>query len=87
MRSEGPVLETVEAMADWTLALLSAAGVQRAALVGHSMGSLVALEAAARAPEREARRLGRAAAIALKGTAPSAHAAIVLYLTRVSPRS
>jgi pimeloyl-ACP methyl ester carboxylesterase len=52
MRSEGPVLETVEAMADWTLALLSAAGVQRAALVGHSMGSLVALEAAARAPER-----------------------------------
>jgi pimeloyl-ACP methyl ester carboxylesterase len=52
MRSEGPVLETVEAMADWTLALLSAASVQRAALVGHSMGSLVALEAAARAPDR-----------------------------------
>ena len=39
-------------MADWLLALLDAAGVQQAALVGHSMGSLIALEAAARAPER-----------------------------------
>jgi pimeloyl-ACP methyl ester carboxylesterase len=52
MRSAGPVLDSVEAMADWTLALLSAAGVQRAALVGHSMGSLIALEAAARAADR-----------------------------------
>lgn len=52
MRSEGPALASVEAMADWLLALMTAAGVQRAALVGHSMGSLVALEAAGRAPER-----------------------------------
>ena len=52
MRSEGPALQSVEAMADWLLTLLDAAGVQRAALAGHSMGSLVALEAAARAPER-----------------------------------
>ena len=52
MRSDGPALPSVEAMADWTLALLDAAGVARAALVGHSMGSLVALEAAARAPAR-----------------------------------
>lgn len=52
MRSDGPALTTVEAMADWTLALLDAAGVARAALAGHSMGSLVALEAAARAPDR-----------------------------------
>ena len=37
------------------LALLDAAGVQQAALVGHSMGSLIALEAAARAPERVTR--------------------------------
>ncbi len=51
-RSAGPALQTVEQMADWLLALLDAAGVQRAALAGHSMGSLVALEAAARAPER-----------------------------------
>ncbi len=52
MRSAGPALASIEAMADWLLALMNAAGVQRAALAGHSMGSLVALEAAARAPER-----------------------------------
>lgn len=51
-RSEGPPLETVEAIADWLLAVLDAAGVERAALVGHSMGSLIALETAARAPQR-----------------------------------
>jgi pimeloyl-ACP methyl ester carboxylesterase len=45
-------LASVEALADWTLALLDAADVQQAALVGHSMGSLVALEAASRAPQR-----------------------------------
>jgi pimeloyl-ACP methyl ester carboxylesterase len=51
-RSDGPVLDSIEALADWTLALLDAAGVREAALVGHSMGSLIALEAAARAPQR-----------------------------------
>ena len=54
-RSEGPPLPSVEALADWTLALLDAAGVKQATLVGHSMGTLVALEAAARAPERVTR--------------------------------
>jgi pimeloyl-ACP methyl ester carboxylesterase len=47
-RSQGPALPSVEATADWLLALLAAAGVQRATLAGHSMGSLIALEAAAR---------------------------------------
>lgn len=51
-RSEGPPLPDVESLADWTLALLDAADVHQAALVGHSMGSLVALETASRAPER-----------------------------------
>lgn len=51
-RSEGPPLDSVEALADWTLALLDAAAVTRAAVVGHSMGSLIALEMAARAPQR-----------------------------------
>ncbi len=55
--SEGPPLPDVQAMADWLLALLDAAGVERAALIGHSMGSLVALEAAGRAPERATRLL------------------------------
>jgi pimeloyl-ACP methyl ester carboxylesterase len=54
-RSEGPPLPSVPALADWTLALMSAAGVPQATLVGHSMGSLIALEAAARAPERVTR--------------------------------
>jgi pimeloyl-ACP methyl ester carboxylesterase len=50
--SQGPALVDIGAMADWTLALMTAAGGERASLVGHSMGALVALEAAARAPER-----------------------------------
>lgn len=54
-RSAGAPLASVEALADWVLALLDAAGVARAALVGHSMGSLIALEAAGRAPERVTR--------------------------------
>jgi pimeloyl-ACP methyl ester carboxylesterase len=51
-RSAGPTLPTVEAMAAWLLALLDAAGIERAVLAGHSMGSLIALEAAHRAPQR-----------------------------------
>ncbi len=51
--SAGPVLASVQATADWLVALLAAAGVQQpgqATVVGHSMGSLIGLEAAARAP-------------------------------------
>ena len=51
-RSEGPPLGSIGEIAGWTLGLLDAAGVDSAALVGHSMGSLAALEAAALAPER-----------------------------------
>ena len=47
-----PPCLSVEAAADFILALLDAAGVTTAALVGHSFGSLIALEAAARAPNR-----------------------------------
>jgi len=62
-RSAGPALTSVEAMADWTLALLRAAGVCRASIVGHSMGSLVALETASRTTDVHI------AAIALVATA------------------
>jgi pimeloyl-ACP methyl ester carboxylesterase len=51
-RSAGPPLTSIAALADWTAALLGAAGVRTARLIGHSMGSLVALEAAARHPEK-----------------------------------
>lgn len=52
MRSSGPVMHSVEALGAWTLEVLDAVGVERATVVGHSMGSLIALEAAAQAPER-----------------------------------
>ncbi len=51
-KSAGPPPTSVEAAADFVLALMDAAGLARVALVGHSFGSLIALEAAARAPQR-----------------------------------
>lgn len=51
-RSAGSPLSSIAAMADWTAALIDAAGANTARLVGHSMGSLVALETAARHPQK-----------------------------------
>src|SRR3954464_9249976 len=51
-RSEGPPLPTIRAMADWLFAVLDAQGIAAASIVGHSMGALVALEAANRRPQR-----------------------------------
>jgi pimeloyl-ACP methyl ester carboxylesterase len=51
-KSQGEPPKTVEAAADFIIALLDAAGVTTATLVGHSFGSLIAMEAAARAPNR-----------------------------------
>jgi pimeloyl-ACP methyl ester carboxylesterase len=51
-RSEGRPLPTIAAMAAWLAAVIGAAGLKTAALIGHSMGSLIALEAAARFPDR-----------------------------------
>ncbi len=51
-RSGGVACKRVEDYADWLLAFTRAAGAQRFAIAGHSMGSLIALECAARAPER-----------------------------------
>src|SRR3954469_21624598 len=51
-RSDGPSLATIGEMADLVLAALDATHAGRAALVGHSMGALVALEAAARGAGR-----------------------------------
>src|SRR6202795_3342608 len=61
-RSSGAALATIADMADWTAALLDAASAAKAKLVGHSMGSLIALETAARHP-------ARVSALSLIGTA------------------
>lgn len=50
--SQGEALGSIEAMADWLWQLLDEMGVENCSLVGHSSGSLVALEAAANKPER-----------------------------------
>jgi pimeloyl-ACP methyl ester carboxylesterase len=64
-RSEGPVLGSVPELARWLGRVMDAAGVEGAAVVGHSMGGAIALEAAAAQPERVARiaLLATAAAI------------------------
>ena len=51
-RSEGAPLTTIAAMGDWIVDVLDALEIDQAAIVGHSMGSLVSLEAAARHPDR-----------------------------------
>jgi pimeloyl-ACP methyl ester carboxylesterase len=61
-RSGGAPLKTIADMADWTAALIDTAGVTNARLVGHSMGSLIALETAARHPTK-------VSALSLIGTA------------------
>ena len=68
-KSGGTPPASVEEAAQFVVALLDAAGIERAALVGHSFGSLIALEAAARAP-------GRVSHLAMVGTA---------YPMKVSP--
>ncbi len=51
-RTSGAPLASIADMADWTAALIDAAGAATARLVGHSMGSLIALETAARHPAK-----------------------------------
>jgi pimeloyl-ACP methyl ester carboxylesterase len=79
-RSDGPLLTSIEAMADWLARLIDGLGIARAALVGHSMGALVALACAARAPEKIER-------IALLGAAPAmpVHPALLEAAARPEP--
>ena len=77
-RSGGALLG-VEAAGDWVARLVQGAGLARVALVGHSMGSLIALEAAARLGER-------ASALAMVGTAyPMRVSAALLQLALDDP--
>jgi len=85
-RSGGAALARIAEMADWIVAVLDWAGVRTAALVGHSMGSLVALDCAARYPQRITRiallafaypmRVSRELLQATKNDEPAAHAMI-----------
>ncbi|WFU41693.1 alpha/beta hydrolase [Bradyrhizobium sp. CB82] len=61
-RSTGPSVSSIAEMADWTAALVVAAGITKAHLIGHSMGSLISLETAARHPDK-------VSALSLIGTA------------------
>lgn len=62
-RSAGPVPETIPDLADWCLDALEAVGAGDVVVMGHSMGSLIALEVAARLGDR-------AKALALLGSVP-----------------
>ncbi len=62
-KSAGAPLGSIADLANWVMKLLDETGVEKAALAGHSMGALVALEAAARHPRR-------VSALALLGAAP-----------------
>ena len=76
MRSAGPALTSIGALADWLDALLATLQVEKAFVAGHSMGSLVALEFAARHAQR-------ASAITLLATAfPMAVAPALLEAAR-----
>jgi pimeloyl-ACP methyl ester carboxylesterase len=50
--SEGPALDSIAALAEWVLSAASACGIERLRLAGHSMGALIALEAASRGAAR-----------------------------------
>lgn len=62
--SEGETIESIEDMARWVSQFLDAAGISSAHLVGHSMGTFIALEVAANAP-------ATVDSIVLMGTAPA----------------
>lgn len=80
LRSSGPSPERVEDGAEFVRGLLDVAQVEQAALVGHSWGSLIALEAAAR-------QTGRISHLALVGTAyPMKVAPALLASSRETPQ-
>jgi pimeloyl-ACP methyl ester carboxylesterase len=74
-RSAGPPLPSIEAMADWVCEVLKNLKIQKASVVGHSMGSLVALEFAARHPAQAERIALIAVAFPMKVAEPFLEAA------------
>ena len=51
-KSSGAALKSIEAIGAWNITLLDALDIKQAALIGHSMGSLAALESAGAHPQR-----------------------------------
>ena len=51
-KTDGPALGTIQAMADWCFDVVDSLGAGEVTVVGHSMGSLVAMEMACRQPAR-----------------------------------
>ena len=62
-KSEGPACATIEEYSDWLCELIDCLDLHRVSIVGHSMGSLVALCSGAK-PEKKIQK------IALLGTLP-----------------
>jgi pimeloyl-ACP methyl ester carboxylesterase len=58
--SEGTPLPTIEGMADWVREVLKHVKIQKPDVIGHSMGSLIALEYAARHAARSIALIGTA---------------------------
>ena len=54
-KSHGPALQSIDDQAAWVVRLVEACGAQNVSLVGHSMGSLTALSAAAQSGDRISR--------------------------------
>ena len=79
-RSAGALLESIDAIAEWVIRVADCVGAQRFAVLGHSMGSLIALRTAAIAGERAA--LAGLLAIAL----PMAVAPPLLNAARANER-
>lgn len=78
-RSAGPVLPSVEAMAAWVIAQCKTLDVTQAHVVGHSMGSLIALEMSGQSPDM-------VRSLALLGSAvPMPVSASLLLATQDSP--
>jgi pimeloyl-ACP methyl ester carboxylesterase len=87
--SGGEPLGSVEELADWIPALLDAVGAKKARLIGHSLGALIAVETAARHPDRVAslRLIGAATAMpvsdallsAAKANSPDAIAMMTIW--------
>ena len=74
-RSDGPALSDIQEMADWVSEALKSLKIPKAAVVGHSMGSLVTLEFAVRHPEQAERIAFIGIAFPMKVGAPFLEAA------------